>query len=887
MRVPFSDRGMRDSTAIPTMTCAQCSKEVHIRLIGEHECLGRPEVPDLPPGMNSRQLSSFFDAPEPTSRPPVSRYNNPHDMADARKAVESRMFPAAYKPSLQLLSEDAGGNDEFDFDEMLNNASSFRPGTMSNDSLSDGVISPGPRKIPVFNNSNSSLSFEGLSPYDALASARRDNGEQLSARSNGSEYSAKGDARPKPNVAASQNSLMQNMTSEAAVSQGQQQQKQQQPDSPTEPPVSGSSSSAFSLSTVASPVNPTSVPSRAAPPPPPPPPRTAPSAPPAPPVQRQRSVGSEGTGTMAQSSDTSHYHHQDQKGQKEEGKRKQQEQASQHKAPPDKGRYLHRKTSSSARGLEATSPVSATVPSGITAAANKAESSRGHDNGSSLSIGNMMKAQTTKTRRGGDAANGPIVRRQQQGSSPTSPTSPTYVSGSEGGSGISPRWQQTVGGHSPIAMDNQIRISAKRPQLGGQSGSYQESSTFSSPLHEPNSYPSDTSSQSMTLRSKEEQQRKLTRTATAPASMNKGPSSSSSGHLHTPADGAGAGGKARATANPFDVLASLVPLASGGAAHGKTPGLAASIPPHINTQVNGRLGAGSHMRKMSGPRSGGGNGPKSHKSAKLDSLLDDLMGEMQALNVEVRSESDRESMVSTASLGNSMSSPYEVAREHPLRGRFDSTVSTASTSSTLSTGGGVGGMQKQRQVHCVTCGVGISTNKNAVLRSSGLRSASDIPASVQGIEHQGRLFCVRDYKRHLATSTRCQGCGNQCEPQSSKETVSALDGWWHRGCFNCQECHKAFPDKSFYVFENRPYCRYDYHKLNKSLCVACHEPIEGPCAQVFEGRFHPACFACYQCGEPLRDVYYSLDGSFLCEDHVHKHKSNRSANKRMTVFGHV
>ncbi|PIA16448.1 hypothetical protein COEREDRAFT_20835, partial [Coemansia reversa NRRL 1564] len=137
----------------------------------------------------------------------------------------------------------------------------------------------------------------------------------------------------------------------------------------------------------------------------------------------------------------------------------------------------------------------------------------------------------------------------------------------------------------------------------------------------------------------------------------------------------------------------------------------------------------------------------------------------------------------------------------------------------------------------------------------------------QGIEHQGRIYCVRDYHKQIAHL--CRGCGHPCESTSSRDAVHALDSWWHRKCFNCQKCHKQFPDKSFYVFEHLPYCRYDYHKLNRSLCSACEEPIEGPCAQVYEGRFHPGCFACAQCGESLRDVYYSLDGRFFCEQHVH------------------
>ncbi|KAJ2504095.1 hypothetical protein GGI11_007490, partial [Coemansia sp. RSA 2049] len=92
MRVPMLDRGVRDSTAIPTMTCAQCSKEVHIRLIGEHQCQEQSGDSDMSAGMRTRVLSSFFDAPEYGSRAtgPVSRYNNPHEFAEARKGIESR-----------------------------------------------------------------------------------------------------------------------------------------------------------------------------------------------------------------------------------------------------------------------------------------------------------------------------------------------------------------------------------------------------------------------------------------------------------------------------------------------------------------------------------------------------------------------------------------------------------------------------------------------------------------------------------------------------------------------------------------------------------------------------------------------------------------------------
>ncbi|KAJ2799598.1 hypothetical protein H4R20_004373 [Coemansia guatemalensis] len=337
------------------------------------------------------------------------------------------------------------------------------------------------------------------------------------------------------------------------------------------------------------------------------------------------------------------------------------------------------------------------------------------------------------------------------------------------------------------------------------------------------------------------------------------------------------------------MLASLVPSDPRALPRSASMGRHATPPP--NSQM-------SPAPKRNGAPNTNGMAPKGMaamppsgrrlKSAKLDSLLDDLMGEMQALSAEGRTESDRESLVSTASAGASVASPLdphagaEMTIEDIRRARLDSTVSSTSTSSTMSNG-----TPHKRQLHCTACGTSVAnTGRGSIARASGLPRNGDIPAGVQGIEYQGRVYCVRDYRRQI--SHLCRGCGQPCESNSSRDAVHALDSWWHRKCFNCQKCHRQFPDKSFYVFEHLPYCRYDYHRLNRSLCAACEEPIEGPCAQVYEGRFHPSCFACAQCGESLRDVYYSLDGHFFCEQHVHQHKPQTSAaDKRKTVFGHI
>ncbi|RKP37164.1 hypothetical protein BJ085DRAFT_6910, partial [Dimargaris cristalligena] len=166
-------------------------------------------------------------------------------------------------------------------------------------------------------------------------------------------------------------------------------------------------------------------------------------------------------------------------------------------------------------------------------------------------------------------------------------------------------------------------------------------------------------------------------------------------------------------------------------------------------------------------------------------------------------------------------------------------------------------------------------------------------------EHQGRVYCSNDYNRMFLP--QCQGCRQPileedpaisnnpnsatgaCGPRSP---LFALNAKWHYECFNCQVCHQAFPDKSFYVFENKPHCRYHYHQLNKSLCQRCQQPIEGPCAQVLEGRFHPACFTCDACRVPFRDIYYNIEGTFYCEQHLTlaQNPNRTKADRRRTLF---
>jgi len=150
------------------------------------------------------------------------------------------------------------------------------------------------------------------------------------------------------------------------------------------------------------------------------------------------------------------------------------------------------------------------------------------------------------------------------------------------------------------------------------------------------------------------------------------------------------------------------------------------------------------------------------------------------------------------------------------------------------------------------------------------RCNKPIDPDVGHVEKNDKVYCPHDFTDLFLP--KCRACNRPVEKAVSSSD-GKLEGKWHASCFCCQvnyriitivfryrvhfrvlithpliiqTCRKPFPNKSFYVFNNAPYCKRHYHKLNNSLCKNCDDPIEGPCAQTVEGwRYHPSCFTCF------------------------------------------
>ncbi|CAG8544058.1 10933_t:CDS:2, partial [Ambispora gerdemannii] len=99
-----------------------------------------------------------------------------------------------------------------------------------------------------------------------------------------------------------------------------------------------------------------------------------------------------------------------------------------------------------------------------------------------------------------------------------------------------------------------------------------------------------------------------------------------------------------------------------------------------------------------------------------------------------------------------------------------------------------------------------------------------IDPNIGHVERKNKVYCPSDFADLFLP--KCRSCGLPVEREAVSASDGKLEGKWHVNCFGCHTCHQPFPDRSFYVFGNAPYCKRHYHELNNSLCKNCDEPIE-------------------------------------------------------------
>ncbi|KAI0306626.1 hypothetical protein B0F90DRAFT_1814485 [Multifurca ochricompacta] len=182
---------------------------------------------------------------------------------------------------------------------------------------------------------------------------------------------------------------------------------------------------------------------------------------------------------------------------------------------------------------------------------------------------------------------------------------------------------------------------------------------------------------------------------------------------------------------------------------------------------------------------------------------------------------------------NSMEDGFDIAMAALLRSPTSTDELLSPTSPAIprdsSTLGGVIG----RRGGTISGAIGRSSEMSRKERLSGESSASGLVRYRQealtcmrcskGIEDKrwirmenGRgVLCDKCWKNMYLP--KCRRCNLPIEKQAVSSSDGQLKGKYHRDCFNCHTCYKPFPDKTFYVFDGKPFCDYHYHEANNSL----------------------------------------------------------------------
>ncbi|XP_055331220.1 transforming growth factor beta-1-induced transcript 1 protein-like [Paramacrobiotus metropolitanus] len=150
----------------------------------------------------------------------------------------------------------------------------------------------------------------------------------------------------------------------------------------------------------------------------------------------------------------------------------------------------------------------------------------------------------------------------------------------------------------------------------------------------------------------------------------------------------------------------------------------------------------------------------------------------------------------------------------------------------------------------------------------------DCSVCVEPLTDEERVQAVgRHFHRNCfdtAHSGQCHGCGENIRITQPSLTVSALSRDWHTGCLTCGQC----PDKITGEFQwsgDAPLCDNCYRGIAPG-CAGCNQAIFGDKLKAMNMFFHPDCFDCQVCHEPLykggKD-YFNVEGKPYCTRDVH------------------
>ncbi|GAA0157901.1 actin or actin-binding cytoskeletal protein [Lithospermum erythrorhizon] len=82
----------------------------------------------------------------------------------------------------------------------------------------------------------------------------------------------------------------------------------------------------------------------------------------------------------------------------------------------------------------------------------------------------------------------------------------------------------------------------------------------------------------------------------------------------------------------------------------------------------------------------------------------------------------------------------------------------------------------------------------------------------------------------------CAGCHSEIE---NGRILHCVGAFWHPDCFRCHACHQPISDYEFSMSDNRPYHKYCYKEQHHPKCDVCKNFIQTNAGGLIEYRAHP------------------------------------------------
>lgn len=101
------------------------------------------------------------------------------------------------------------------------------------------------------------------------------------------------------------------------------------------------------------------------------------------------------------------------------------------------------------------------------------------------------------------------------------------------------------------------------------------------------------------------------------------------------------------------------------------------------------------------------------------------------------------------------------------------------------------------------------------------------------------------------------------EEFKDRPEITAMGTTWILDLFCCSQCNQELQPHKFFERDGLPFCEKCYNLLYGQrlvLCAVCRKPIQGRCITAMFRKFHPECFVCSFCQQPLKNRSFKEEG---------------------------